>query len=117
MTSAPALRQLARILGDDVYRCLGTALGVVPSGLSAEQRARLQQMVSQRLDDIACALVAEAAACDDVRDAPSALVYLEDRLAVLGQFLTPEQQEGLREGFRRRTVQWGEAIDTDPPQG
>lgn len=107
-----ALRQLARILGDELYRCLGLSTGELPPELSPGQLAAVHQLVDQRLESVTQALMVEAAACDDVQDADSALLYLEDRLADLGPFLTKEQQERLRESFRHATAPWGGAIDT-----
>jgi hypothetical protein len=52
-------------------------------------------------------MLEEAAACDDVIDAASALSYLDDRLAFLGDLLTEEQKRKLRQGFEAYASKWG----------
>jgi len=66
----------------------------------------LRALVGERLEAIGRALVEEAAASDDVIDVASAASYLEDRLATLGDALSPEQAERVRAAFREGTREW-----------
>lgn len=95
------LLQLARLIGVDAFvERVGP-----PQDAEADSQA-LRALVDERLDQVARRLVEEAAASDDVVDVASASAYLEDRLAVLGDLLTPEQGERLRQLFQERTKGW-----------
>ena len=108
MVTRAAIRQIARLLGkDEFYRRLGLDEGAQPGELSAKQLAQVQALVGERLEDLARALAQEAMANDDVVDARSAGIYLEDRLAFLDELLTGEQQEGIRARFGEMASKWG----------
>lgn len=95
------LLQLARLVGLDAFtQRFGSPQTAEPDGDA------LCALIDERLDDIARSLVEEAAASDDVIDADSAQVYLEDRLGTLGDLLTGGQTERLRDSFRERTKDW-----------
>jgi len=90
---------MARILGRErVAQRLRFPAGELPVRPTPEQTRALREMAAQEAERVARALLEEAAACDDVTDAASALSYLEDRLAFLGELL----DEGTRERVRRR---------------
>jgi hypothetical protein len=101
MPQRERLLQLARLAGIDVF----TERFGPPQSAAPESDA-LRSLVDERLDEIARALVEEAAASDDVTDITSAASYLEDRLATLGDILTKQQGEKLRLAFRERTKEW-----------
>ena len=108
MSDWEALQQLARILGrDDFARRLGLPSGQLPPALTPEQAATVHDLTAARADDIARALLEEAAACDDVIDAASAFAYLEDRLAFLAGLLSEESRSRVREGFASVARGWG----------
>ncbi|MBA4180333.1 MAG: hypothetical protein C0506_07080 [Anaerolinea sp.] len=85
----PRLVQLARILN---------------TPLESAEAARVA--VSARFEDVAEALVLEAAASDDVTSGQSALEYLEGRLLYLGEILEPAAAARIRDRFRARTASW-----------
>jgi len=95
------LLQLARLAGIDAF----TQRFGAPASAQPDATA-LRALVDERLDDIAAALVEEAAASDDVTDAAGAASYLEDRLTTLGDLLSKQQGEALRLAFRQRTKDW-----------
>lgn len=95
------LLQLARLVGIDAFT---QRFG--PPQTAAPLVEALQALVEERLSELARALVEEAAASDDVIDAASATVYLEDRLRTLGDVLTPEQARRLRDMFTKATSSW-----------
>jgi hypothetical protein len=108
MTQRVAIVQLARLLGKvDFYRRLPLAEGAEPPALDAERLAALRSLVDERLGILTEALAVEAVVSDDVIDASSAKVYLEDRLAFFGELLTEEQCQGVRKGFGRLVARWG----------
>ena len=108
MTGRLALVQLARLLGkEEFYRRLPLAEGAEPPSLDDERLAALRSLVDERLGILTEALAVEAVVNDDVIDAASAKVYLEDRLAFFGELLTEEQQRAVRKGFARLTKRWG----------
>ena len=107
MAHLEALQQMARILGRDrLARRLGLQ-GPLPDRLTAEQIAALQSLVEEHVSDIVRAMLEEAAACDDVLDFASALAYLDDRLAFLGELLSEGQKERIRQVFRAYASRWG----------
>ena len=84
------LLQLARLAGIDAFtERFGPPQSATPDA------AALRSLVDERLDEIARALVEEAAASDDVTDAAGAQWYLEDRLATLGDLLSGEQADSV----------------------
>lgn len=95
------LLQLARLAGLDAF---SERFG--PPQTADPPPDALRELIQERLDAIARALIEEAAASDDVIDAASAQTYLEDRLATLRDVLSPEQADRLREGFREGTKSW-----------
>jgi len=95
------LLQLARLAGMAVF----TERFGSPQSAEPDPTA-LCALLDERLDAIARALVEEAAASDDVTGSASALSYLEDRLATLGDLFSAEQAERLRFAFRERTKAW-----------
>ncbi len=95
------LLQLARLIGPDIF-----AERFGPPQNAAPGADALRTLIEARLDHIARMLVEEAAASDDVIDATSAQTYLEDRLRTLGDALTPEQTERVREAFGEGTAGW-----------
>jgi hypothetical protein len=103
MALAIRLRQLARLLGDE-------ALSIEPfeagDDLSQEKRQRLQAAVEAHLPRIVQGLLEETVASDDVVDAGSADAFLEDRLLFLGDLLTEEQRQAIREGYRKASRRW-----------
>jgi len=108
MTERGAIIQLARLLGkEEFYRRLSLAEGAEPPALDAERLAALRSLVGEQLGVLTEALAVEAVVNDDVIDASSARVYLEDRLAFFGELLTEEQRRAVREGFERLTKRWG----------
>ena len=108
MTDPEALLQLARILGRDrLARRLGLSLGQPPPSLTPQQTTALRSQAEEHSQDIARALLGEAAACDDVTDAASALAYLEDRLAFLADLRAEEARSRVREGFSAVARRWG----------
>ena len=108
MTSRTAIVQLARLLGrQEFYLRLSLAEGIEPPALDEERLAALRSLVDERLGVLAEGLAVEAVVNDDVIDAASAKVYLEDRLAFFGELLTEEQRQAVRKGFERLTKRWG----------
>lgn len=108
MASFAAIQQMARILGRDEFaQRLALPADETPSSLTPEQITALQTLAEEHIDDLVRAMLEEAAACDDVISAASALAYLEERLAFLGELLTAEQKEKVRLGFDQYVSQWG----------
>jgi len=95
------LLQLARLLGAEAF-----AGRFGPPQAAEPEADALRALIDERLAELAQALVEEAAASDDVLDTSSAQAYLEDRLRTLGDLLTPEQAERVREAFREGTAAW-----------
>ncbi len=95
------LVQLARLAGVDVFsERFGSPQTAAPDA------AALASLVGERLDQIAQGLIGEAAASDDVIDAASAQVYLDDRLRTLGDLFTSEQSAAIRAAFQAATEGW-----------
>jgi hypothetical protein len=108
MTGRTAIVQLARLLGkEEFYRHLPLAEGAEPPVLDAERMVALRSLLDERLGVLTEALAVEAVVNDDVIDAASAKVYLEDRLAFFGELLTEEQRRAIHKGFARLTKRWG----------
>ena len=108
MTNRAAIVQLARLLGkQEFYLRLSLAEGAEPPDRDAERFAALRSLVGEQLGVLTEALAVEAVVNDDVTDAASAKVYLEDRLAFFGELLTEEQRRAVRKGFARLTKRWG----------
>ena len=108
MTQRVAIVQLARLLGrEEFYRRLSLAEGAEPLALDEERLTALRALVDERLGLFTEALAVEAVVSDDVIDASSAMVYLEDRLAFFGELLTEEQRRAVRKGFGRLVARWG----------
>lgn len=102
-----ALLHLARMLGDEtVLAPLGLTRQHLPPALDEGQRWRLQQLLDGELGRLARALLAEAAASDDVTDRSSALAYLEDRLRSLSRLLSDGQRSQLWESLLILTEGW-----------
>ena len=95
------LLQLARLVGGDSF---SERFG--PAQTAEPELVALRALVGERLEQIAEALVAEAAASDDVLDQASALVYLEDRLSAFDTLISAEQIERLRAAFRELIASW-----------
>ncbi len=95
------LQQLARLVGIDAF----TERVGAPRTADPDPDA-LSGLVSERLADVARRLVEEAAASDDVVDKASAAAYLEDRLRTLGDLLTLQQADRIRELFTDGTAGW-----------
>ena len=95
------LLQLARLVGLDAF------VDRFGPPQTAEPAAEaLSALVDERLAHVARRLLEEAAASDDVIDAASAEAYLEDRLRILGDLLSPSQAERIRTAFREETSGW-----------
>jgi hypothetical protein len=95
------LLQLARLAGGEVFvERFGAPQSAEPDA------AALRAFLDERMDAIASALIAEAAASDDVVDRASAGAYLEDRLRTLGDLLSEEQAAWVRTLFRDGTAAW-----------
>ena len=108
MNGHAAIIQLARLLGkEEFYRRLSLTEGAEPPALDEERLAALRSLVDERPEALAEGLAIEAVVSDDVVDAASAKVYLEDRLAFFGELLTEEQRRAVRKGFQRLTKRWG----------
>jgi len=95
------LLQLARLAG---LKAFSERFG--PPQTAGPPLDALRKLIDERLDAIARALVAEAAASDDVIDVASAQSYIEDRLATLAGLLSSEQADRLREAFQEGTKEW-----------
>lgn len=95
--------QLTRILGADAAGPLGLAPGAEPTPSQLQQ---LRRLIGRRIEQFAAALLAEAAANDDVTDAASAFAYLEDRLAFFADVLTPDLAVAIRAAFVRGAERW-----------
>lgn len=96
------LLQLARLVGLDAF----TERFGSPREVDTPDMDALRSLIEERLDHIARALVAEAAASDDVIDGASAGAYLEDRLRTLADLLTPQQAEQIRAAFQKGVAGW-----------
>lgn len=108
MSSREALLHLARILGRErLLACLGVGSLEEMLDLTPARLAAVQGLTAARVEEIARALLEEAAACDDVTDSASALAYLEDRLGFLGDLLSEETRERVRTAFSSLTAHWG----------
>jgi hypothetical protein len=108
MTQRVAVVQLARLMGrDEFYSRLSLAPGAEPLALDVERLTALRALVDERLGLLTEALAVEAVVSDDVIDAASAMVYLDDRLTFFGDLLTEEQRQGVRKGFGRLVARWG----------
>lgn len=95
------LRQLARLVGYDAFAARFGSLDTAEAEAGA-----LRELIDERCDEIAAALVAEAAASDDVIDPESAQAYVDDRLRTLDDLLTAEQAERLLTAFVGKTSGW-----------
>ncbi len=89
---AEALAQLSRLLDDDSLR------------VASLETARI--VANLNLNRLAAALVAEAAASDDVFDRDSAVSYLESRLDFLSMVLSDNDRPILSADLNRRVVDW-----------
>jgi hypothetical protein len=108
MNGRAAIIQVARLLGkEEFYRRLSLAEGAEPPILDEEHLATLRSLVDEQPEALVEGLAVEAVVNDDVVDAASAKVYLEDRLAFFGELLTEEQRRAVRKGFVRLTKRWG----------
>jgi len=108
MTGRAAIVQLARLLGkEEFYRRLSLAEGAEPSSLDEGRLASLRSLVDERPEALVEGLAVEAVVNDDVVDAASAKIYLEDRLAFFGELLTEKQRQAVRRGFGRLVERWG----------
>ncbi len=96
-----AMMQLARLISlEHFLERFGS-----PQTAEPEPEA-LTALIQERLAAIASGLVGEAAASDDVIDATSAEMYLEDRLRTFSDLIGQEQQGSLRAAFRDSTKDW-----------
>lgn len=95
------LRQLARLIGHDVF-----AGRFGPLDSAVPEASALRALIDERSDEIANALVGEAAASDDVIDPESAQAFVDDRLRTLGDLITAEQAERLFTAFVGKTSGW-----------
>jgi hypothetical protein len=95
------LYQLARLVGSDVF-----VMRFGPIDSAEPDREELRSLIDERCNEIAAALVDEAAASDDVIDPASAKAYVDDRLEQLDEFITPEQAERLLTAFVGKTSGW-----------
>ena len=95
------LHQLARLVGADVFVARFGPIDSSEPGADA-----LRKLVDERLDEIAAALVNEAAASDDVIDPASAQAYVDDRLRTLDDLITPDQARQLLTAFVGKTSGW-----------
>jgi hypothetical protein len=108
MNGHAAIIQLARLLGkEEFYRRLSLTEGAEPPALDEERLAALRSLVDERPELLAEGLAIEAVVNDDVVDAASAKVYLEDRLAFFEELLTEKQRRTVRKGFGRLVKRWG----------
>jgi hypothetical protein len=87
----PALVQIARLLG-------------LPRGSLTADRA--PDLIAERCEQFAAALIEETAASDDVTDAPSATAYLEDRLRVLDPYIPSPCADSVRSELAKTTAGW-----------
>ena len=107
MSKRVAVLQLSRLLGkEEFYRWLSLDEGSEPDELSAEQMARLQLLVDERLEELVRGLAAEVVASDDVTDVVSGVAYLEDRLTFFSELLTAGQREKVRDGIASFSSRW-----------
>ncbi len=97
------LAQLARLLGAEE---LHSALARQGEGIDV---GRLQAFLGERLERLARGLLEEAVASDDVVDAASAEMYLEDRLAFFGELLSEGQRQRVRELYLEAVRRWDKA--------
>ena len=103
-----AMQQMARILGrKELALALGIPAGKMPAELTAEQRVSLARLVDGRIDDLVRGMLEEAAACDDVVNAGTAISYLEYRLEDLAEVLNEDQRHLIRSRFEGHVSGWG----------
>jgi len=95
------LHQIARLVGLDAF-----VVRFGPPDRADPDPQALRALIDERCEEIAAALVEEAAASDDVIDPESAQAYLDDRLRTLDDLLTPEQAERLLTAFIGKTSGW-----------
>lgn len=101
MVARDVLLQIARLLGGDAF-----AERFGPPQTAAPDPDALRALVDERLDGVAAALVAEAAASDDVIDRASANAYLDDRLRTLADVIDDTQANRVRSAFDELTKEW-----------
>ena len=108
MISYEVLQQMERILGRDEFsRALGLPTGDLPTNLTAEQRVAIDRLIEASIDEFVQAMLKEAAACDDVVNAATAIYYVEERLSFLGELVKKDQRRRVRNGFERFASRWG----------
>ena len=101
MPRSEQLRQFARLVGYEAFAArFGSIDGADPD------IAALHELIDERCDEIAAALVEEAAASDDVTSPETAQAYVDDRLRTLDDLLTKEQAERLLTAFVGKTSGW-----------
>ncbi|MBI2760548.1 MAG: hypothetical protein HYX51_03875 [Chloroflexi bacterium] len=108
MPSPLALAQFARMVGSGEFlAAVGLPAGAgVPASLSDEQRAAARVLAGTHVDTIAHALADEIRANDDIQDAASADVYLDERLVLFAPLLTDDVRERIRGLVREATASW-----------
>jgi len=108
MATQAEIWQIARLLGHDEFlNCLSlTGLDDL-QGLNEQQLAKVRQCTMDNVNRITRLLVHEAAARDEITTADQAAAYLDQRLAALGDMVTDETRQRLREGYHVLTAGWG----------
>ena len=103
-----AMQQMARMLGrKELALALGIPAGKMPAELTAEQRVSLARLVDGRIDDLVRGMLEEAATCDDVVNADTAISYLDYRLEDLAEVLSEDQRHLIRSRFEGHVSGWG----------
>jgi hypothetical protein len=103
-----ALAQFARMVGvGEFLAALGLpARADVPASLNDEQRAAARELAAAHVEAVAQALADEIRANDDIQDAASADVYLNERLALFAPLLTDDVRERIRRLVGEATASW-----------
>lgn len=84
--------QIARLLGEP--------------GRHFSSTEEVHSAVDERFPVLVEGLLGEAAACDDVCDSASALVFLADRMRFLGELLSPRHALMLQEALEEKVRSW-----------
>src|SRR4051812_46728426 len=108
MSDYPAFVRLIRLVGREaVMNALSLPTDPDPSGLTEQQRSRLQELVDAEIESVAVQLVQEAAASDDVSSREDALAFVREQVQGFGDLLTADQAAHLERLAADATADWG----------